>query len=239
MFVLGVIPARGGSKGVPGKNIRLLAGKPLITYSIERASGSTRIDRTIVSTDDEEIARVASKHGADVPFRRPQHLATDTASMADVLKHSVTWMETEGGVERVDFIACMQPTSPFGTPGDLDRAVQLVLDHEDADAVMSVCEVDHTPYYLKKIVDERLTPLMPDDDPLRPLLNRQQAPITAYRPAGVVSVTRRDILMVGNLRYGVITLPLILSQEDSVNIDQEIDFVVAESILAETGTTDK
>ena len=235
--VLAVVPARGGSKGVKLKNLRPVGGVPLVALAGKVAAQCDFIDRAVVSTDHDEIARVASEHGAEIPFRRPDDLATDTASMVAVLKHAVTWMEAEGGVDRVDFIACMQPTSPLGTPNDLDRAVQMIFDHADADAMMSVCEVEHTPYYMKKIVGGRLVPLLPDDDPLRPLQNRQLAPIAVYRPAGVVTVTRRDVLMVRNLRHGTNTLPMILGPKAAINIDHEIDFVVAESVLADNRTT--
>ncbi len=233
MFVLGVIPARGGSKGLSRKNLRMLGGQPLISYSIQRAKGSELIDRTIISTDDREIAQVALDWGGDVPFFRPPPLATDSASMIQVLQHAVRWMESEGGVPRVDLITCMQPTSPLGTTSDLDKAVGLALDHDDCDAIMSVCEVEHTPYYMKRIVEGRLLPLMPDDDPRQPLQNRQAAPFKVYRPAGVVSVTKRRVLMEDNLRYGLHTIPLILEQRSSVNIDHEVDLLLAERVLQE------
>ena len=234
MFVLGVIPARGGSKGVPRKNIRLLAGRPLIAYSIERARGSRLINRTVVSTDDEEIAQIAGECGGDVPFRRPESLAGDTSSMIEVLQHALRWAESEGGVKRVDYIACMQPTSPFGTSEDLDTAVQLVVDN-DCDAVLSVDEVEHTPYYMKKIVNGRLVPIMPDDDLRKPLQNRQEAPFIAYKPSGIISVTKRDVLMEQNLRYGCNIMPMVVDHKKSVNIDTELDFYIAEYILQQEG----
>ena len=236
MFVLGVIPARGGSKGVPRKNIHDLYGKPLIQYSIERAKGSVLINRTIISTDDDEIADVAKDCGGDVPFKRPDQLAGDTSSMINVLQHAVTWAETEGGVDRVDYIACMQPTSPFGTAAHLDEAVQLVLDNE-CDAMMSVKEDEHTPIYMKKIINGRLVSLLPEDDPLKPLQNRQQAPYKVYAPSGIITVTKRDVLMKQGLRYGTNTIPLVMDLEDSINIDVETDFYIAEQILSKKYNT--
>ena len=229
MFILGVIPARGGSKGLPRKNVRNLGGRPLISFSIERASKSKLLSQTIFSTDDSEIASIAKEYNADVPFLRPSHLATDTASMIDVLKHAVEWAESEGGINNVDLVVCMQPTSPLGKPEDIDNAISLILE-DGCDAVLSVCEVEYTPYYMKKIVKGRLVPLLPDDDPLKPIQRRQDAP-PVYKPNGIVSVTKRHVLMEQGLRYGLNTLPYIMSQESSVNIDHEWDLLVADHLI--------
>jgi len=120
--VIGIIPARGGSKGIPGKNIRPVAGKPLIVWSIESAKKSVFLDHVIVSTDNERIAEISEHAGAGVPFVRPAELATDTARSVDVLLHAADWFAERG--QRYDIIVCLQPTSPLRTAMDIDNALR-------------------------------------------------------------------------------------------------------------------
>ena len=134
---LALIPARGGSKGLPGKNIMPLAGKPVIAWSIEQALNSRCIDKVLVSTDSREIASIARKYGAEVPFLRPKALAADTSSTFDVISHAVDFLRKQG--EEFDYIALVEPTSPLRANADLDRAIKSLIDHEDkADSLVSV-----------------------------------------------------------------------------------------------------
>ena len=140
--VLAVIPARGGSKGVPRKNVRELAGRPLICWTIDAAKNSKYIDRLILSSDDDEIIDMAKAIGCDVPFTRPAALASDTASGADVLCHAV-----ENAGEDYDYVVLLQPTSPLRQSGDIDEAVQLCIDRRLA-SVVSVAEATKSPYWM-------------------------------------------------------------------------------------------
>ncbi|MBC8555357.1 MAG: acylneuraminate cytidylyltransferase family protein, partial [Candidatus Brocadiales bacterium] len=140
--ILAIIPARGGSKRLPRKNILDLAGKPPIAWSIEAALGSKYIDRVIVSTDDEEIAGISRKYGADVPFMRPNKLATDESSSVDVVLHVINTLKEKG--RESEYIMLLQPTSPLRTMENIDEAVEL-LQSSSSDAVISVCEAEHSP----------------------------------------------------------------------------------------------
>ncbi|NIO11196.1 MAG: NTP transferase domain-containing protein, partial [Deltaproteobacteria bacterium] len=134
--VLGVITARGGSKGLPGKNIRDLCGKPLVAWSIEAAKASTYLDRLVVTTDSEEIAKVAKQYGAEVPFLRPPELATDTATSFAAIDHLLGELEKTGDL--YDIVALIEPTSPLRETADIDKALEEML-AAGADSVVSVC----------------------------------------------------------------------------------------------------
>lgn len=142
--ILGVIPARGGSKRVERKNIREVGGRPLVAHAIEQADESELLDRTIVSTEDDEIAEVAKSYGGEVPFKRPEELATDTAKGTDVVLHALDWFRKKG--EEFDLVATIQATSPFRTPEDIDDAIGKLVDSE-ADSVVSVSEFSTPPVW--------------------------------------------------------------------------------------------
>src|SRR3990172_8434607 len=137
--VLGIIPARGGSKGLSRKNIRLLAGKPLIAWTIEQANTSKYLDKVIVNTDDQQIADTAKKYGADVPFLRPRELAGDTTPMIDVIFHTLNFFKNSGTA--FDYLALLEPTSPLRADHDIDNAIQKLISETDADSLVSVGEV--------------------------------------------------------------------------------------------------
>lgn len=145
--ILGVIPARGGSKGLPGKNTRLLAGLPLVVHSIRAAEHTPGITRCVVSTDDEEIARVAREHGGDVPWMRPAELATDAAPMAPVLRHALEAVEAEEG-RAYDVVVLLDPTSPTRVPSEVASAVEQLVADEDLDGVISVSEPSFNPLWV-------------------------------------------------------------------------------------------
>ena len=145
MNILAIIPARGGSKGLPKKNIKILNGKPLIAWSIESALESRYINKVIVSSDNEEIIKVSKKNGAEIPFIRPAILATDTSSTFDVLLHAINFHKTKSIL--FDYIVILQPTSPFRKKGDIDLAIKKAIE-TNADMIVSVKETSSNPYYV-------------------------------------------------------------------------------------------
>ena len=227
--IVAVITARGGSKGIPRKNISSLLGKPLIAYSIEAALHAKTLTRTMVSTDDETIARVSEQYGAEVPFLRPQHLATDTATGIAVLQHAVTYLAEQEDY-LADIVVCLQPTSPLRTAEDIDRGVNLCL-RSGADSVVSLCRAQHHPFWMKKVVDGRVYPLMNEDE--QTYTRRQDLP-PVYQLNGALYVTRRKVLLEENRVLGDNTLAYIMPQERSIDIDTRTDLKLAEVLLKET-----
>lgn len=223
--VIGIVTARGGSKGVPGKNLRLLAGQPLIAHTIRAAKAATTLGRVVVSTDDAEIARVAQAYGAEVPFLRPAELAQDVTPTLPVLQHAVRVLEQAGG--RCDVIVTLQPTAPLRLARDIDEAVRL-LEAANADAVVSVREVSEHPSRMRRIQDGRLVTL---DGTSRFLLNRRQDFEPVYIENGAIYVTRRRVLMEEGAILGKETRALIMPQSRSLDIDTERDFDRAEESL--------
>jgi len=226
-MTVGIIPARGGSKGIPRKNIKSLLGKPLIAYTIKTALRCSLIDRVIVSTDDEEIANVARKYGAEVPFMRPRHLALDTTPTLPVLQHAVSYIEENEGVV-LDTVVLLEPTSPLRDVGYIDACIQK-LQAEDADSVVTVCEVEHNPYFVMlRIENGRYVPLI---EPSEPVMRRQDAP-KVYRLNGAVYAVKRDVLMERNEIFKTEnTKVVIVPQEKSFSIDQPLDFEIVEFLL--------
>jgi CMP-N,N'-diacetyllegionaminic acid synthase len=228
--VLGVIHARGGSKRIPLKNIKLLAGRPLISYLVEAAMESRLLDRLIVSTDHPEIARIAREYGAEVPFMRPMDLAEDVASEL-VTQHAVRFVEAQGYAVRIALT--MQPTTPFCSAEDIDACVAKMLE-SDLDTVFTGCEVHERPEWMYRqdgTSEECVVPftgrLVQGDAGISQKLPR------LYIPNGAVWATRRDVLM----EQGLITGPkagiVVMSRERSVDIDEPIDFLTAEVIANE------
>ena len=228
--VLAVIPARGGSKGVPRKNVRPVCGKPLIAYTIEAAlAAGDVLDRVIVSTDDEEIAGIAAGLGADVPFMRPAELAGDRVAMAPVLQHAVRAMEEAEG-RRFDWVCLLQPTEPFRTAGDIRQA--LALGQEGGcDSVISVVQVFAVhPVLMKRIEDGRLLPFcVPEPEGTR----RQDYTPAAYMRNGAIYLTRRDVLVERGSIWGDVIRPYVMPPERSVGVDSELDMKLVELLMAD------
>jgi len=221
-----VIPARGGSKGVPHKNIRDLGGKPLIAWSIEVALKVHSLSDVLVSTDDPEIARIAEKYGAQVPFMRPDELAKDSSPTIPVIQHALEHMEKLNQTE-YDGVLLLEPTSPLRMPVDIETALE-TLYNSDADSVVSVCKLTHThPVQIKKIVGEQLIPFLVDEPEG---IRRQDLQPDAYYRNGAIYLMRKETLLKGSIR-GNKSMPLIMPPERSVNIDDELDFLFAESLL--------
>ena len=227
MRVLGLIPARGGSKGIPHKNIRLLNGKPLLQYTAEAALQARSLSNVILTTDDEQIATVGRECGLMVPFMRPSHLAQDNTPTLPVIQHAINWCEIVG--DYYDAICLLQPTSPFRQTKDIDACIQLLWDN-DADAVVTVLPVPpkYNPHWVYfQTVDGSLHLSTGE---LIPLPRRQELP-PAFHREGSIYVTRRDIIVEQNSLYGQKLLGYLIEPERSVNIDTVEDWHQAERIM--------
>jgi len=224
--VLAIIPARGGSKGIPGKNIRAFAGKPLIVHSIETALKCSLVSRTVVSTDDADIADVARAHGAQV-INRPAELAVDTALVIDAIRHAVLKVEEEG--EGVDIILLLEPTSPFRRAEDLEKCIQVLLE-DKADSVATFTEAHVSPNRLWRVSGGVVEPYI---EGAVPWLPRQKQPIAHELTGQIYGVSRRVLfedensisLLLGR-KHAVIT-----PRETALDIDTEFDFVMAEKVM--------
>ena len=225
--VLGVILARGGSKGVPRKNIRVVNGHPLLAYTIAEALRCPLIDRLIVSSDDAEIRRVAVEYGAEAPFVRPPELSTDTARSVDCDAHALEWAERDEG-RRYEYMVDLPCTNPMRNADDITGALRKLMD-TGADSVIGVSRLDdHHPIRIKKIVDDRIRDFCL---PEIPETRRQDLKPDAYIRNGSIYAARRDLIMQG-IRYGTDeSRPYILPPERSVNVDSEIDILLAEILL--------
>ena len=228
--VLAIVPARGGSKGLPGKNIRLLGGHPLIAYSVASAIAAETIDRLIVSTDDEVIAEVASSYGADAPFLRPAELATDTAPDLPLFQHVLTWLRDHEG-HQPSIIVQLRPTSPFRPRGLLDHAVRLLQADPNADSVRAVTPPQQHPSKMWTR-DER--------DYLRPLLrSSQHEPYNQTRQllpevfwqTGHVDVVRSDTILQKGSLTGDAVRSIVVDRNYAVDIDTLEDLQYAEHLL--------
>ena len=223
MNILYIIPARSGSKGLPGKNIKLLNAKPLIYYSIKVAKESKYQGKVIVSTDDQKIAEISKECGADVPYLRPLELSTDQSSSIDVILHAIEFFKQQNVY--YDTVVLFQPTSPLRLLEDINIAFDLFI-KKNAEAVVSVCENDHHPYWSNTLPESGSM-----KDFIRPEikgLNRQQLP-KSYRLNGAIYISTVEALVAnkGFIHSG--TYASVMPNERSVDIDHEIDFDLAES----------
>jgi len=225
--ILGIITARGNSKGLPNKNILKFCGKPLIVWTIEQALASRYLDDMIVSTDSEEIAGIAKQAGAQVPFLRPAELARDDSSSADVVIHALDQLNQEG--KSYDYIVLLEPTSPLRKPGDIDTAIELLIQNNQAVSLVSVGKIhmEH-PSLIKKISpDGYVVPYAPEK---KKIYQRQQAD-NAYFPYGVVYIARVPEFRKSRLFYSERTLPFLIERWQNYEIDDQFDFTVAEQIM--------
>jgi len=224
--VLGVITARGGSKGIPKKNIIEVAGKPLIFWTILAAQQSRYLTRTIVSTDDSEIAEVARRYNAEVPFVRPKELADDDARSIDVVKHALLWVEHDEGRE-YDIIVLLQPTSPCRLASDIDNGVRKLAD-EGVSSVVSVYRIRRPhPSRIKRLEGDVLRPYCIAEEEGLP----RQRLDEAYARNGALYVFTRDLLMERDTLYGDSPRAIVMPIERSCEIDDPVDVVVCEYYL--------
>lgn len=227
--ILVIITARGGSKGIPRKNIKLLNGKPLISYAIRAALKSKFADRVIVSTDNEEIAKISKKYGAEVPFMRPAELARDNTPSLPVVQHAVNYMEEKENF-RADLVVLLQPTSPLMLTEDIDNAIQKLIQTR-ANSCASVCEITERPemmYFLKKESGGKIKPFLKRGSKK---IRRQDLP-KIYRLSGAVWVMKRDSLMRKNKILDKNNASaIVMPKERSIEIDEPIDFYITETII--------
>ncbi|MBI5202082.1 MAG: acylneuraminate cytidylyltransferase family protein [Elusimicrobia bacterium] len=225
-MVFGVIAARGGSKGLPGKNILPLLGKPLIAWTVRTAKDAKALDRCVVSTDDATIAEAARQAGGEVPFTRPAELATDGAGMVEVLQHAVRWLEASAKT-RPEIVVLLQATSPLREPAEIDGVVELV--KKGADSAQTVAE-DHThPMHRFSLEGDKLQSLF--IDPESHAQRQDGKPV--YRPTGSVFAMRYPVLMEQRRIRGKDHRGLVCPFETSIDIDGIWDFRLAELVAAE------
>lgn len=227
MRVLGVVTARGGSKGIPRKNLRALGGKPLLKYTADAALDARRLSRVILSTDDIEIADLGRRCGLDVPFLRPAELALDDTPSIAVVQHAVRQMEQAG--EYYDAVCTLQPTTPFRRAEHIDSCIHL-LQTTDVDSVTTVLAVPTkmNPHWVYFQDDHGLLRLCTGET--EPVSRRQDLP-PAYHRDGSVYVTRREVLMLQDSIYGNRLYGYQLNPDESVNIDTPADWLRAEQML--------
>lgn len=227
--IIGLIPARGGSKGIPGKNIKELAGKPLIAWTIEAALGSNELNRVIVSTDDKNIVHIAKEWGAEVPFIRPENLASDTATSFSVVEHTMDWLDREEDISP-EYVMLLQPTSPLRTTEDISGVIHL-MQKRNAASVVSVCEAINHPYLIKKINDDGT---LENFIKKTPKFSRRQELPQAFTLNGAIYLHKWETLKQEKSFIPPWTLAYIMPRERSIDIDTPWDFFLAEQILRET-----
>lgn len=229
--VLGLIPARGGSKGVPRKNIKPLHGKPLLYYTAEAALRAKKLTTVILSTDDEAIAEVGYRCGLEVPFMRPPELAKDDTPMLPVVQHALKWMENNN--RHFDAVCLLQPTNPLRSHRIIDDCIELLVT-SDADTVLTVLPVPfhYNPHWVYFSDEQNHLSLATGEE--QPISRRQTLP-SAYHREGSVYVTLCKTVMEENSLYGKNITGYVLNKEESVNIDDKQDWDLAEKLLAPNG----
>lgn len=225
--VIAIIPARGGSKGLPGKNIRQLCGKPLIAWTIEKALKSKYLDVVLVSTDSPEIAAIAREYGAEVPFLRPAALATDTASSYDVIRHVLDFYRDSAG--RVfDYTALLEPTSPLREDGDID-GVLATLDRSagNFDSIVTLGEVGEHPSIMKRIVGQGIEPFCKE----LAQTTRRQDNAPAFFPYGLAYIAKTGVLLQENTFYTHRCIGYPIRRYQNYEIDDLYDFYCVECVM--------
>ncbi len=224
--ILAIVPARGGSKGIPGKNIRPFAGKPLIAHSIDAALTCPLVSQTVVSTDDDGIAEVARAYGATV-IKRPDELATDTALVIEAMRYTVRKVEEQGSA--CDVVMLLEPTSPFRRPQDLEACLQAVLENK-GDSAATYTQSPISPNRLWRIDGDVVEPYV---EGAIPWLPRQKQPV-AYELTGQIYAVSRDILFADESAISTLLgriYPVLTPKETALDIDTELDFLMAEKIM--------
>ncbi|MEY8239850.1 MAG: acylneuraminate cytidylyltransferase family protein [Cycloclasticus sp.] len=227
--LLAIVPARGGSKRLPGKNIKPIGGKPLIAWTIEAAVQSSYVDKIIVSTDDTDIASISRRFGAEIPFMRPKCYAKDTSTSLDVVMHAIDFFSDHEGCS-YEYIILLQPTSPFRGANDIDIACKLLLD-KSAEAIISVCEAEHSPLWANTIPDS----LSLNSFVMPEILNKRSQDLPVhYRLNGAIYLISIEKLLKNRAFFIEENIfAYKMSQESSIDIDTRLDFKLAEVLLSE------
>jgi YrbI family 3-deoxy-D-manno-octulosonate 8-phosphate phosphatase len=233
MEILALIPARGGSKSIPRKNIRLLAGHPLLAYSIAAALQSQLVSRTIISTDDEEIAQIAQDYGAEAPFLRPLEYALDNTTDFPVFIHALNWLKENEGYQP-DIVVQLRPTSPIRPPDCIDQAVQLLMENPQADSVRGVIPSGQNPFKMWQINEQgHMVPLLPLEGIAEPFNTPRQSLPHTYWQTGHIDAIRLSTILQKKSLSGEIILPLHLDQRYAIDIDTLRDWQRAEWIISQ------
>ena len=224
---LAIIPARGGSKSIPNKNVMAICGKPLIAYTIEAGKKSKYIDEIIVSTDSEVIKVIAEQHGANVPFLRPEELSDDTSKSIDVVMHAIDFYKNNNVC--FDYIILLQPTSPLRTFEHLDNAIEKLIE-SNRTSLVSVCEADENPVLMRSIENEKLKEVISFEGTN---LRRQDLP-TFYIFNGALYINSNDMLINSKKFVDEDTIPYVMDKESSIDIDTMLDARLVELIIKES-----
>jgi YrbI family 3-deoxy-D-manno-octulosonate 8-phosphate phosphatase len=230
--VLAIIPARGGSKGIPRKNIRSFAGYPLIAWSIAAAQQSKYVTRIIVSTDDEEIAAVAREYGAETPFLRPAEFAQDKSTDLPVFEHALNWLAEHEGYHP-EVVIQLRPTSPVRPRGLIDDAIQILLDHPDADCVRGVVPSGQNPFKMWRFDDPKqpMKPLLSVDGIAEPYNAPRQILPPTYWQTGHIDAIRVSTILNGHTLTGDVIYPLVIDSKYTVDIDTLPDWAKYEALV--------
>jgi len=223
VHILAIIPARKGSKGLPLKNLQKLAGKPLIEYTIQSAKKSKKIDRIIVSTDSENIAKTAKKLGAEVPFLRPKNIAKSNSPAVDYVKHALKFLASKEKYVP-DIVIILQPTSPIRKEGMIDKSI-LILKKSRASCVISATKIKTHPYFSFRYDGKKY--LKPFKSDFQKYFQRQKFPVLYYPSGGVYTFWNQTIKKYNSI-YGPRIKPLIIDQEDSIDVDSLYDLFISE-----------
>lgn len=225
---LAIVPARGGSKGLPGKNIKELCGKPLVAWSIEAGLNSKYIDEVMVSTDDKKIAEISRQHGANVPFLRPSELASDTATTFDAVKHTIDYYKNELKKE-FDYIVLLEPTSPLRENNDIDIMIEKIVDNqEEFDSISSIGETHEHPSIMKQIVNKNY--IVPFCKELK-VTTRRQDNEKAYFPYGVAYIAKIKNFLEEETFYTKRNTFYEIKRYQCYEIDDLYDFLAIENIM--------
>lgn len=228
--ILALIPARGGSKSIPRKNIRSFAGYPLLAYSIAAGLAAETVTRVLVSTDDEEIAAIARDYGAEVPFLRPAEISLDETPDLPVFQHAIDWLE-ENEKYYAEIVVQLRPTSPFRKKNHIDQAVLRLIEHPEADSIRSVCVPFQNPFKMWRInANGFMQSLIETDQPEAYNLPRQVLP-EIYWQTGYVDAVWVDTIRIKNSVTGEYILPLIIGANEWIDIDSPDDWKRAEGLL--------
>ena len=227
--ILGLIPARGGSKGLPEKNIKPLLCKPLIAWTIEQALASKYLDRVVVSTDDKGIAEISKKYGAEVPFMRPKELARDDSTTSDVILHVLKWFEDAG--EKYDYLALLEPTSPLREKNDIDKCIELLIDSEVAKSIISVSKLESAHPEFNVIIDKKSGFIEKVDGTTEfQVLRRQDLP-DIYFFDGTIYISEVKAFFKNQTFYHNRTLAYIVPRWKSIEVDEIFDLICVEAII--------
>ncbi len=223
-MIISIIPARSGSKGIPQKNIKLLAGYPLIAYSIIASKLSSKIERTIVSTDSQEFAEIALSYGAEVPFLRPKEISRDDSLDIEYVKHALKWFQTQEG-NQPEYLVMLPPPTPLRNPLLIDRAIEKIIQSKDATSLRSAYETRESPYKLFEIKDDFYVGMFPDDPrPEYYNLPRQAFP-PVYHPNGYVDIIKSQTVMNSGSLHGPRILSFITPDVGELDRPEDFDFI--------------